>query len=369
MACMHKKYKILVVDDQRDNLMRIVEMIEEKFSDCEIFHALDGNTALKISIKEQPDLIILDWEMPGLNGIETTRKLKDDPSTQEIPVIICTGKMTSSSHLETALAAGAVDYIRKPLDKIELLARLQSMLLLSDSYKRIKNLNENKNKLLSIIAHDLKNPLYTVKLLMDYLQSPDLTNEKRNDLIKGVSSSVASAFGLLENLLAWANSQRNMVIYQPGYFKLSEIVNESLNLLQLSIANKELVVENHVLPEILVFADKNMMSVTVRNILSNAVKYSLRKGKVKLMARERNNMVEFTVADSGTGFAETDLSMALQEEICISRPGTNMETGSGIGLRISREYVKINNGTLNIESQQGKGSSITICLPVHTPEV
>jgi two-component system sensor histidine kinase/response regulator len=360
---MLQKYKILVVDDQRDNLLRIVEMIEEKFREWEILHALDGQSAIKISQKEKPDLILLDWEMPGLNGIETTKKLKENTLTSEIPVIICTGKMTSSKHLETALNAGAVDYIRKPVDKIELLARLQSMLLLSESYKRIKQLNENKNKILSIIAHDLKNPLYTVKLLMDLVNNQLLTDEKRKEILQGVSSSVASAFNLLENLLAWANSQRNTIIFLPEKFCLYKIFKENINLLQLDIINKGIVLDCSIDKELSVFADINMVSTIIRNLLSNAIKFTPNHGNIEISAKKADKMVEIFIKDNGIGISNADLKAILDENTIFNKRGTNKEMGSGIGLQLSRELILINNGTLTIRSKLNGWTHVTFTLP------
>jgi two-component system, sensor histidine kinase and response regulator len=357
------KYTILVVDDQRDNLMRIVEMIEDKYKDCEIFHALDGATALKISEHEIPDLIILDWEMPGLNGIETTRKLKENPETKDIPVIICTGKMTSSKHLETALNAGAVDYIRKPIDKVELLSRIRSMLLLSESYKDIKNLSQNKDRLLSIIAHDLKNPIYTVKLLMDLLTHQELTKEKRNEILKGVSNSVASAYTLLENLLAWANSQRNSIICLPEKLNLFDIVNENLNLLQLDAERKAISISCHMSSKITVFADRNMLSTIVRNLLSNAIKYTPKEGKVDISAIETDAKVFTSVRDTGIGMKKTDIESILNGKTQFIKPGTNHNIGSGLGIQLCKEFLKISKGTLTIESIENKGTTVTFSLP------
>jgi PAS domain S-box-containing protein len=130
-----KPHKILIVDDEPDNIRAIRNCIAESEDKYTLYQALNGELAIKIAIAELPDLIITDWEMPGMDGIELIKNLKQNEATSEIPVIMCTGVMTTSENLLTALMAGAVDYVRKPVDKIELIARVKSMLELSDSRK------------------------------------------------------------------------------------------------------------------------------------------------------------------------------------------------------------------------------------------
>jgi len=131
-------HKILIVDDEPDNIRAIRNCLAESDEPYTLYQALNGELAIKITTTEMPDLIITDWEMPGMTGIELIKLLKQNEATSEIPVIMCTGVMTSSENLHTALKAGAVDYVRKPVDKIELVARVKSMLELSDSKKVLK---------------------------------------------------------------------------------------------------------------------------------------------------------------------------------------------------------------------------------------
>lgn len=133
-----KNYKILVVDDKSDNLRTLVDQMEKMDLDIQALQETDARNALMIAELELPDLIITDWEMPDMNGIEFIRALQHNKTTRKIPIIMCTGIMTSSLNLKTALDAGAVDYIRKPVDSIEFQARMRSMLQLSDSFKTIQ---------------------------------------------------------------------------------------------------------------------------------------------------------------------------------------------------------------------------------------
>jgi CheY-like chemotaxis protein len=130
--------KILIVDDEANNLEILVSMIEEFDHSVELLSFTDASKALEIAKIEVPDLIITDWEMPIMNGLELIAALQEDPITEDIPVIMCTGIMVSSSHLKQALDAGAKDFIRKPIDSVELEARLNSMLQLSQSQQLVR---------------------------------------------------------------------------------------------------------------------------------------------------------------------------------------------------------------------------------------
>lgn len=133
-----KTYKILAVDDQPENLKVIVSIAQRFGPEYEILQEVDANLALEIALEERPDLIITDWEMPTMDGIEFIKRLRMRAATREIPVIMCTGIMTSSENLQTALDAGAVDYIRKPIDPVEFTARVRSIMQLAESFQTIR---------------------------------------------------------------------------------------------------------------------------------------------------------------------------------------------------------------------------------------
>lgn len=165
---MPMKFRILIVDDEPENLKSIVRFIEINELPYDIYQALSGETALEIARAKWPDLVISDWNMPHMDGLELIRNLKANESTRDIPVIMFTGVMTTSEHLELALEAGAVDYIRKPLDPIELRARMRTVLQLSDSFKKVKKQKEQlqaQNRLLETKQAELQNALENIKTL------------------------------------------------------------------------------------------------------------------------------------------------------------------------------------------------------------
>ncbi len=181
-----KNYKILIVDDMLDNISVISSALEKTYK---LYQSLNGKTAFEIAVKRKPDLIITDWDMPKMNGIELIRKLKTHDQTKNIPIIVATGVMLSSNDLRTALEAGAVDYIRKPLDKIELTARVRSVLEL-DFYK--KQLIDNKNKELA------ENTLFLVRnnkfnqTLKEKLNKINILSQKDKNTLANIMSEIDS---------------------------------------------------------------------------------------------------------------------------------------------------------------------------------
>jgi CheY-like chemotaxis protein/DNA-binding CsgD family transcriptional regulator len=203
-----KPHKILIVDDEPDNIRAIRNCIAESGEPYTLYQALNGELALKIAIAEIPDLVITDWEMPGMNGIELIRKIHQNKITTEIPVIMCTGVMTTSEHLHTALMAGAVDYIRKPIDKIELIARVKSMLELSDSRKELHqkySLIKQNNKFIQTLIESIQHPFV--------YYYPDGT-------IKGCNHHFQNLLGMADRNLPETN------LYDYEYFSASSCHRE-----------------------------------------------------------------------------------------------------------------------------------------------
>ena len=213
-----KLYKILIVDDEIDNIRIIRDCIVATAGPYTLFQALNGEMAIRIAVAEMPDLIITDWEMPGMNGIELIKRLKLNEITAEIPVMMCTGVMTTSEHLHTALMAGAVDYVRKPIDPIELTARLKSMLEFSDSKKELIDIKKRElvaSALRLIHISELNN-----KLISDLEQISKYTNPEGKELIRATISQV----GINSGKSVWNEFEtRFEKVYESFYVSLNQL--------------------------------------------------------------------------------------------------------------------------------------------------
>jgi len=356
--------KILIVDDDPGNLQAIIEMLEKANDKYILYQSIRADFALRIAKIELPDIIITDWEMPEMSGIELICNLKKLPETVDIPVIMCTGVMTSSDNLKTALEAGAVDFIRKPVDEVELVARINSIFMLSKSLQYNKKLAASRDKMFAIIAHDLQGPIGNLRSMLDILIRNDYQPEALQKLLKLAHNSVSSTFSLLQNLLTWTKAQKGTIEYMPNLFDIKTLVDTVLALFSSSLNEKSIIAINEIEPNIIVYADKNMISTVIRNLISNSIKFSNVKGQITFKSQMLNNEVEIIIEDNGIGMSDEIVKKLLDSDEYISTPGTNRERGSGLGLKLCIEFLQRNKSGLQIYSKQFVGSKFCFNLPV-----
>lgn len=359
-------HKILIVDDEFEHLDAIVEILERIDIPCRILQAFTGANAYKIAEIEIPDLIITDWEMPGMNGIELIEKLKSNAKTSDIPIIMCSGVMTSSENLDTALQAGAVDYIRKPIDKIELIARTKANLHLADSYQKIKKLNESKDRFFSILAHDLKSPVGNIKTLLDLIVTKP-SGFDQEELVTSLSllqKQSTAAYNILENLLAWANSHRNNVEFNPSIQKVDLAIVNNIHLLESVADKKNINISYQENDQLIATFDRVLISIVIRNLLANAIKFTPIHGKIKINVEQDKYQTLISIIDNGVGIGSDRTEKLFDESVFEPTFGTDREKGSGLGLKLCKYFVEQHNGKIWVESELGKGSKFTFSIPI-----
>jgi len=613
---MKQNRSILIVDDQIENIQVIQNCLEKLPIKFLIYRATNASTALQICLKKIPDIVITDWDMPEMSGIELVCELKNNASTKNIPVIMCTGVMLTSENLKTALDAGAFDYIRKPIDKVELEARLMSALRYSESLntikteceqflslldsipgpiyvsdyetseiifankakfalygediigkkcysvfhnlnspcefctkltllnsenqvipwqhhykninkhlynidkliywhngklakfqigfdisdlinaqneirklstaveqspvtivitdlcgniqfvnkkfteltgytfeeaigknprvlktpftkaevftdlwktitagevwngefinktkhgdifiekatiapirdnegninnyvaikenitekkqmeeilvkseKKLREANATKDKFFSIIAHDLKNPFNSIvgfsDLLLKNIDKYD--KDKILNFVKNINNSSKQAFILLENLLLWARSQSGNIEFYPTKNNLKNIIQENILLAENQANNKEIQIENHITDDYFVFCDKNMINTVIRNLLTNAVKFTTNKGKITTAIKLIENNYEVTISDTGVGISPENIDKLFRIDSKHQTLGTADEKGTGLGLILCKEFIEKHKGKIWAESEKGKGSDFKFTLQI-----
>ena len=348
--------KILIVDDVSDNIRTIIDLMEGEARPYEFLQAMDGRTGIEVARKLLPDLIISDWEMPGMTGIDMMKLLKQDPNTKDIPIIIRTGVMTSTSHLEIALQAGAVDFIRTPVDKLELLARINSMLQLADSIKTIKAITATKEFVFSVIAHDLKNLFGNINSILQILPKNLDNTEKLKHFIELARTTSDATNHLLENLLFWAYNSTGSLSVSAATCSLSDMVPQVVQTVHLMASKKRIEIETEVEGSLSVQADRHMIETVLRNLLLNAVKFSTEGGRIQVVVKAENESVVVSVRDEGVGMSPETLKKILSPDNHYSTPGTNNERGSGIGLTVCQQLLQMNGSALELESEFGNGT-------------
>ncbi len=356
---------ILVVDDEPDYLRTINQYLKGHKEKYNVINAPNGQKALELMDRKLPDLIICDWEMPVMDGISLIKQVKSDETTADIPVIMCTGVMTSSVNLETALEAGAVDYIRKPIDEIELIARVKANLHLASNYKRIKELNDFKDSVFRVIAHDLRGPVANIKEFLDLVlgRYAIFNAEQLQEYLQTLQKQSSHLLHILQNLLQWANSQRKSLSYQPVRQPIAPIIEENLKLLESNFTKKQIQIHYEPSDQVEGTFDKELISIVIRNLLSNAIKFTPENGEIRIKTSTENDVLEFSVSDTEVGIEEERKEKILGKTISRATYGTNHELGSGLGLMLCQDFIEQHGGVLELDSEKGKGSTFKFSLP------
>ncbi|MDK2840886.1 MAG: hypothetical protein PWQ17_391 [Anaerophaga sp.] len=238
---------------------------------------------------------------------------------------------------------------------------------LRESNENLQKLNTTKDRLFSIIAHDVRAPFNTIIGFSSLLQ--EMAAEGETDVIIEyagyIHESANQALTLLENLLYWAMSQTNEIIINPGIVRLKEIIDDNIKLLNESAIKKGIKINTSEVDETLeMVADKDMIKTVIRNLVSNAIKFTPPNGKIFLSAYTKNEYCIFKVSDTGAGISSEEVEQLKSSSFLTPKPGTNGEKGSGLGLTISREFVEQHGGRLIVESTIGKGSTFGFEIPL-----
>ena len=239
---------------------------------------------------------------------------------------------------------------------------------MQEKNEELNKSNATKDKFLGIIAHDLKNPIGAIWGLSDLLLIDDgIEEDRKNMCIKEINSSIKRTYGLLENLLTWARAQNKAVTFKPTAFNVFEIVERELQILKQAADEKNIFVENRISSETRVYADLNMFETVVRNLVSNAIKYTGNEGVVAIEAEVLTNgdseYTQVSVVDDGVGMDEEKISKLFVLGNDVSTKGTNNERGTGLGLLLCKEFVDRHNGTIEVESELNKGSVFRCSFP------
>jgi signal transduction histidine kinase/DNA-binding NarL/FixJ family response regulator len=247
----------------------------------------------------------------------------------------------------------------------ELIERHLAEEALKRSETRLKELNATKDKFFSIIAHDLKNPftclLGSTELLSEKINQMD--KEQVRELVQILNDSAKSGYEILQNLLDWSRSQTGMLTYNPGMINLKQLIDDNISDLRLPSSKKEIIVFSDVKGEMPVFSDKNIINAVLRNLLNNAIKFTHRFGTIKISAVNDGNEVTVSVADTGIGIPEKNINDLFRIDTKYSRPGTGMEQGTGLGLKICKEFVEMQGGKIWVESIVNEGSEFIFTVP------
>ena len=371
MEINHSEYKILIVDDVMSNVLLLkVLLTNEKFA---IATASNGRQALEQVDKEHPDLVLLDVMMPDMSGFEVAQHLKAKANTADIPIIFLTA-LNSTTDIVKGFQVGANDFISKPFNKEELIIRVTHQISLVAAKRLILKKTEElqrtiagRDKLYSVIAHDLRSPMGSIKMVLNMLIL-NLPVEKIGDemyeLLTMANQTTEDVFSLLDNLLKWTKSQIGSlnVVYQD--IDVVEVVDSVIDVFNMVAGLKKITIREEKVDKLPVSADIDMLKTVVRNLVSNAIKFSNEGSEVLVKMEEKDGMAVVSVYDHGCGIDEEGQKKLLHTDTHFSTFGTNNEEGSGLGLLLCLDFVNKNGGKLWFTSKQGEGSVFSFSVPL-----
>jgi signal transduction histidine kinase len=367
-----KQPLILLVDDIVENLKVLGNIFKNE--GFQIAIASNGEAAISIARSKLPDLILLDVQMPGMDGFEVCKTLKNEVQTKDIPILFLTAK-TESEDIIKGFELGAVDYITKPFNNNELLARVRTHTelqltkrKLENSNKELKNLVATKDKFFSIIAHDLRSPFIALLGFSEIIKDDfkDLSESSLLEYINIIYVTANDTYKLLDNLLQWSRIQLGKMDFAPETFELKKSVDQICNLLNLQSSQKDITLINSIPEDTVVYADNNMLDTIIRNIISNAIKFSNNGDSIIIGingGKSNPNDSVIYIKDQGKGIPYEDQNKLFKLDINYSTTGTNKEKGTGLGLILCKEMVEKHNGRIWFESVPDEGTTFFISLP------
>lgn len=362
-----KRDHILVVDDSPDNLFLVQTILEEE--GYEISLAEDGRVALEQIELSLPDLVLLDVMMPEMDGFEVTKRIRENPKLPFMPILLITAFDQPS--VVKGLDSGADDFIRKPVEVDELLARVRSLLRLKHAIDEREQIARQREDFVSWMTHDLRTPIVAAERMLMLFQQGAL-----GELSSGMQEAITTMARSNRNLLAMVNTLLEVYRYEAGRKNLcfspvmvQEVVEEVIQELSPLADEKKLSLTFNIGKNVnnKVVGDRLELHRVFTNLIGNAIKFT-DSGSVEVCLINRPNAskpnASWTVVeiqDTGSGISPEDQKMLFER----FRQGSHKRSGSGLGLHLSKKIVETHQGTLEVKSELGKGSLFIVGLPTH----
>jgi len=370
--------KVLIVDDNKDNIELIYQILEDE---CSLETANSGNECIDKSLTYQPDLILLDVNMPEMDGYETIQILKQNDTVKSIPVIFVSAYYTQSSMIVKGLEQGAFDYLAKPVDEDILLAKvhvvkrlkmaedivLQQKNELLQINEKLEKADKLKSIFLASMSHELRTPLnsiigFTGLMLMEVAGK---INDTQKDQLNRVKRNANHLLELINDVLDISKIEAGMIQLEITEFNLSDLLNEISQSIDPEINTKGLKLEI-ILPDnpVTIISDKRRIQQIVMNLMSNALKFTENGSISCRLTEEHSEKINIDIEDTGNGICPDDMRRLFEPFQQINMDYTSNYKGTGLGLYLCKKLSNVINGNINAESQLGQGSKFSISLPV-----
>jgi two-component system, sensor histidine kinase and response regulator len=364
---------ILVVDDTEDNLDLLEFALKRK--PVHMLRASSGKECLQLAAQYHPDVILLDIQMPEMDGFETLKRLRASKKCADIPVIFLTARRKDASSIEQGLLLGAEEYLTKPIDTDELLVRTRSLVRLK---KMELELERTKADFMAMLIHDMRSPIGGISSILELLEEPLIRGEAVQEVHKELLTSAEDA---TKRLLHLINDMLDLSKFEAGKMNLNreriqigKITDKIMKQMHPQFKQKEinvkLVLEDN-LP--LISADANKILQVFNNILSNALKFTLSHGTVQIVIGKMQEgtaageCVWTAISNTGVGILPEELTTIFERYKQGIASEIVQAKGTGLGLAICKLIVEAHGGSITAESEPGKLTVFRFTLPVNPP--
>lgn len=373
-----EKSLILLVDDTQANLRLLSHVLKKE--GYNYLEATNGLEAIELAEKHEPDLILLDIMMPGLDGFEVIKRIKKIDLLSDVPIIFLSS-LTETDDKVQGFKYGGVDYITKPFQKEETLARIRTHLkirflqkqlndrikVLRDREVQLSRLNQKKDDLVRMVSHDIKNPLTGIIGLVKLMRDSDkISAEEQTQMLSVIEESGTNLLNLVREVLDRESNKMETEEIEYADIQFSDLIERVISMNKAKAVVKNISLTYSVTPRKLkVRIDPNKIEIVINNLVSNALKFTPSDGKSKVHAdvkRDGNDLI-ISVTDTGIGIPEKMQKDLFKDTKKLSRIGTSGEVGTGLGLDIVQLYVELHGGEIWVESEIDKGTTFFIKLP------
>ena len=350
---------VLVIDDQQANVRMVGGLLNR--AGYQVLPALSGGEGLELARSQKPDVVLLDMKMPGMDGFEVLRQLRDEPATKDLPIIFLTAD-NERENLIRAFAAGAIDYITKPFVAEELLARVLTHVDLKRSRDALRRFAQEKQEMAELVAHDLRNYFANIIFASDLLHSAPGAGPNQQRLADSIRGSADSGLLFLQAFLEQQEHQAHGAMNEP--LPVRQLLCEVVDLLSRSAAAKSIKLELASHETIVVSGLRAGVAHVLQNLVSNAIKYSPRDSHIDIGASAHGKLGRMQVMDRGPGISPEDQARLFQRFVRLTPEPTEGESATGLGLALAKQQARAMGGNLWYESREGGGSVFTLELPL-----
>ena len=350
---------VLVIDDQPASVRIVGAMLAQ--SGFRVLPAHGGSEGLELARTGNPDVVLLDMNMPGMVGFEVLNQLRDADSTRDVPVIFLTAD-NDREHLVAAFAAGAIDYVTKPFVAEELLARVQTHVDLKKARDALRNFAQEKQQMAELVAHDLRNYFANIMFSADMLAAATTADPSQRRLAGSIRSSADSGMLFLQAFLEQQEQQLHGAAIEP--LPVRQLLREVVDLLGHVAVAKAITLNLLAHDTVIVSGLRAGVSHILQNLMTNAIKYSPPDSQIDITAFKHGKCGRMQVMDRGPGISADEQAKLFQRFVRLSSEPTQGEKATGLGLALAKQQARAMGGNIWHEARDGGGSIFTLELPL-----